>query len=348
MAARQARANLTSADRPSQRWHGGSQRTSRPPHRQAAVIASFQRSRLLVAALEQACEHGCGETSVAAIITRAGVSRKTFYEIFRSRDDCFTAVSEEAIAQMSGVVIPAYRSAGTWAERIRAALTALLGFLEGNRNMGRFALGHIVGKGPIASEFRAPLLGALAEVVEEGRSQATPRQELPPLTGEFVVGGVLAVAETQLTAQRSMSALVSPLMWMIVLPYLGPAAAAAELRRASPAPAVPAPAEPSKIERGPLDGLDMRVTYRTATTLAVIGEHPGASNVEIASLVWVTDQGQISKLLARLARLGLIKNTGAGQAKGAPNAWHLTRRGTKVNTAITREFAFAERGRVSR
>ena len=77
----------------------------------------------------------------------------------------------------------------------------------------------------------------------------------------------------------------------------------------------------------------MRLTYRTVRVLVVIGERPGASNREIADLSGVADQGQISKLLARLARLELVENTGEGQEKGGPNAWRLTPRGARVERA---------------
>ena len=60
----------------------------------------------------------------------------------------------------------------------------------------------------------------------------------------------------------------------------------------------------------------MRLTYRTVRVLSVIGEAPGASNREVAEGSGIADQGQISKLLARLERLQLIENTGGGQLKG--------------------------------
>jgi DNA-binding MarR family transcriptional regulator len=125
-------------------------------------------------------------------------------------------------------------------------------------------------------------------------------------------------------------------MWMIVLPYLGPTAAAKELTRTAPTRAA-APSTPRRSD--PLRDLDMRLTYRTGRVLAVIAEEPGCSNVEIGARVEVKDQGQISKLLSRLARRGLIVNTGMGQARGAANAWHLTTRGHEVDSAIRRKFA---------
>jgi DNA-binding MarR family transcriptional regulator len=77
----------------------------------------------------------------------------------------------------------------------------------------------------------------------------------------------------------------------------------------------------------------MRLTYRTVRVLMVIAEHPGASNREIAEGSGIVDQGQISKLLNRLARLNLVENLGEGQEKGAANAWHLTARGAQVERA---------------
>jgi hypothetical protein len=54
----------------------------------------------------------------------------------------------------------------------------------------------------------------------------------------------------------------------------------------------------------------MPVGYRSARVLAVIAAQPGASNREVADGAEVSDEGQISRLLARLKNLGLIHNPG--------------------------------------
>ncbi len=121
-------------------------------------------------------------------------------------------------------------------------------------------------------------------------------------------------------------------MSMIVLPYLGARVASNELTR--PAPKLPKPSKTAPpIRRDPLEGLDMRLTYRTVRVLTAIREHPGASNREVADGSGIADQGQISKLLTRLERLDLVTNTGEGQLKGGSNAWHLTERGAQVERA---------------
>jgi DNA-binding MarR family transcriptional regulator len=85
----------------------------------------------------------------------------------------------------------------------------------------------------------------------------------------------------------------------------------------------------------PLKDVPMRLTYRTARVLDGVATHPGASNRTIGEAADIYDQGQISKLLSRLERLGLLANTGDGQAKGEPNAWTLTPKGRQVTDSIT-------------
>ncbi len=128
---------------------------------------------------------------------------------------------------------------------------------------------------------------------------------------------------------------------MVVLPYQGPAVARRE--RIRPVPAVPpvtssARAGAPRSARDPLADVDLRLTHRTARVLEGVAKLSGhgadPSNREVATFAGVTDPGQISKLLRRLERLGLVLNTGAGHAKGEPNAWALTDKGERVTHSI--------------
>jgi AcrR family transcriptional regulator/DNA-binding MarR family transcriptional regulator len=299
------------------------------------LLAEFQRSRMLRAAMEEVSERGRDGTSVANIVARARVSRKTFYECFDSREDCFGALFEESVARLAGVVAPAYATAGSWAERLRAALVALLELLESEPDLGALVLTQLIADASLQPQLCARVLERLRSAVEAGCAEPTrSRQEVSPLAAEMIVGGSLAVLHARLQArQRDLSGLVNELMWMIVLPYQGPAAAAKQRRRTPPS----FTARPARSTRGPLDGLDMRMTYRTAKVLTAIAEQPDASNVELAAAVGVADQGQISKLLARMAGLGLIENAGA-HTVGAANAWRLTPRGNEVDAALRRRL----------
>jgi AcrR family transcriptional regulator/DNA-binding MarR family transcriptional regulator len=301
-------------------------------------FAEAQRSRILKAAREIFCEHGYVETSVALIVARAGVSRKTFYDCFRSAEDCYAAVLDEALAEIALAVAPAYAGRGSWCERVRAGLGALLSYLDHEPAIASLLFLDAPGV-PAKSvlERRTRALGTLSEAVEEGRSQARSGPPAPSLTAECVVGGACAVIQGRLREgrPRGLLALTSPLMGVIVLPYLGPAAAAREQERPPPAPAPPPrPTAPQRPRSAALASLNMRLTYRTLRTLEAIAAEPGASNRDVATAAEISDQGQISKLLGRLQALGLLRNTGEGADRGRSNAWCLTALGEELADAM--------------
>jgi AcrR family transcriptional regulator len=291
----------------------------------------FQRARLLRAAVKVAAERGYERMTVAAIVARAGVSRKTFYELFKDRDDCFLAVVEEALLQMTRVVAPQYGRDGGWPERLRDALGAALEFLEREPDTCTLALSYLRGAGPRRSEPRDRALRILRRVVEDGARHAKHCHELSPVTAEVMVGGALAVVHTRLESRETdLTGVLNPLMSTVVLPYVGKAAAGEQLTYESPSPADSG----SRPHRDPEKDLGIRLTYRTARALAVIAASPDLSNLEVGRRAGISDQGQISKLLSRLGRLGLIENTGLGKARGAANAWRLTPAGREVEVAI--------------
>lgn len=296
-------------------------------------VSEIQRQRLLVGMAEVAAERGVGTVTVAHIVARSGVSRRTFYELFSDREDCLLAALDQALERASAAVLPAYQGSERWRERMRASLTALLAFFDEEPAMARLCVVESLGAGPQALERRTAVVQRLIAAVDEGRGEAKarPGREAPPLTAEGAVGAVLAVLHARLvSAHRTpLSPLAPALMSMIVAPYLGQASAEKELQR--PAPQLKTKFRP---RRDPLDGLDMRLTYRTVRVLIAIGSNPHASNRGVAAAAGIADQGQISKLLTRLQNLGLIANVGEGQAKGAPNAWALTPKGVEVERSM--------------
>lgn len=80
----------------------------------------------------------------------------------------------------------------------------------------------------------------------------------------------------------------------------------------------------------PLQALPIALTYRTARVLGSIGAAPGASSKQVALASGVSDEGQMSRLLARLERYELVRNAGGDPAKGEARAWLLTPRGEDV------------------
>lgn len=296
-------------------------------------LVGFQRARIVSAMLEVVLEVGASSVTVTDVVSRSGVSRRTFYEVFSDREECFLAALEEAIERIAAVVVPAYAGEGSsrgasWRERVRAALGELLGLLDEDPSLGQIVVVESLVAGPRALERRGEVFASLVAAVEQGRL-APGASEPPPLTAEGLVGGVAAILHTRLQRpSEPLTALTSPLTAMIVLPYLGKAAAAKELDR--PAPAL----RPPRSGASPLRDLGIRMTYRTLRVLDAVATNPGASNRTLGDAAGIGDQGQISKLLRRLERLQLIENTIPVQGKGAPNAWRLTERGTAAQQAV--------------
>jgi AcrR family transcriptional regulator len=311
---------------------------------------------MIAAMIDVVSEHGRADATVAHVVARSGVSRRTFYEVFDDFEDCFLAALDQSLAEASRYVLDIYDPTERWRTRIRSALAGLLEFLDDEPAMGRLCVVETPGAGLKVHQWRMAVLDIVVAAVDEGREQSRSADALPPLTSEGVVGGVLSVLHARLVPYArsdrgatlskgsrrakgparigerpdSLLELTGALMAMIVLPYLGPAAAAKEAARSTPRRRSP--------RRGssgdPLRDLEMRLTYRTVRVLLAIAANPDASNRQVGAAAGIDDQGQISKLLARLEKLGLVHNNGAGQVRGAPNAWLLTKRGSEVEQLV--------------
>ena len=295
-------------------------------------VAELQRVRMLTAMAQEVSERGAANVSVAHVVGRSGVSRRTFYEIFDDCEDCFLAAFDDALKHAAAAVLPAYEGSGRWLARVRSALIALLDALECDRAMGRLLIVESLAAGPRALERRQHVIAQIIPFIEQGSTESKTADSPPALTAEGILGGVLSVLHARLTEKNpgSLLELTGPLMSMIVLPYLGPVAARKEIQR-------PVPKRMGKrpvVRADPLQDLPMRLTYRTMRALTSVAEHPGSSNRAIGRRAGIGDQGQASKLLARLHKLGLIENQGGDPARGEPNAWALTATGMQVHESI--------------
>ncbi len=299
-----------------------------------------QRIEVLEALAAIVAERGLGGLTLADTMARAGVTRRVFCGLFDDLDAAVLAAFELGVERATERVAPAYDAQLRWRDGIRPALAELLRFLDDEPALARLCVVHSLSGGPALLRRRAEVLAGLWAVVDRGRAEGVASRTGPPaVVAEGVVGAVLTVIQTRLLAQdaqppdeRPAIELFGSLMSLLVLPYLGAGAARRELNRPAP---VPAPASlgagESPAARSPrFDGHDVRLTYRTGRVLAAIADYPGASNREVAERAGIVDQGQISKLLARLEHGGMIANLSESPSRGVPNAWRLTELGERI------------------
>ena len=105
-----------------------------------------------------------------------------------------------------GARVPAYEAPGRWRERIRAGLTALLGFLDDEPCLGRLCVVEALGGGPLALELRANCMAAFIAAVDEAQGGYRARKQPPPMTAEGVVGAVLSIVHSRILARDAIPA----------------------------------------------------------------------------------------------------------------------------------------------
>jgi AcrR family transcriptional regulator len=124
-------------------------------------VASSQRERVLAAMRELVATHGYRDVSVATVLRHAGVSRKTFYELYSGKEECFVAVYADEMEQLLAPVMQAFEGSEPWVDRLRTALGVLLGALAGDPSAARICFVEVLAAGPLALERRAHALAAL-------------------------------------------------------------------------------------------------------------------------------------------------------------------------------------------
>jgi AcrR family transcriptional regulator len=187
-------------------------------------VLRSQRDRLLEAMAQACASEGYGGATVAAVIARAAVSRKTFYEHFRDREDCFLAAYDAILAQFLGRVIAAYEQPELdWPRRVRAAIEALLVFLAAEPAFARMCIVEVLAAGERAIERYNSAVRLLASLLDEGRARLTNPDEVPAsMAAEVIEGGAFLIRE-QILAGRTeqLETLLPDITYAALVPYLG-------------------------------------------------------------------------------------------------------------------------------
>src|SRR5438067_2891348 len=157
-----------------------------------AVVAS-QRGRLIDAMAQVVAEKGYAATTVADVVERAGVSRRTFYEQFADKEVCFLAAYDVGLAAVLSRIQEAVEAgpAAGWREQARAGVGAFLTLLAAEPAFARALQVEILTAGPAALERRAGMLSTFSAVwrglheaarAEDPALPALPDEVFPILT----------------------------------------------------------------------------------------------------------------------------------------------------------------------
>jgi len=158
------------------------------------VVWESQRGRMLAATAKAVGEKGYGVVAVADVITRAGVSRRTFYEHFDNKEECFLAAYDAGVEAMLGAIDEAIGEAagGGPLAIARAGTARYLDTLAANPAFARTFLVEVLAAGPRALERRSAVHARFAEqlavVHRAARGSSVPAP--PPHVFRACVGAI--------------------------------------------------------------------------------------------------------------------------------------------------------------
>lgn len=165
-------------------------------------VAANQRDRILAAVGPAVAELGYTEMSVEAIVARAGVSRRTFYEHFKNKEDAFLAAYDAVVRLQARQIRRAYFEERTVRDRLRAGIRAYMDFTAREPDLARMCIVEVLAAGPRAMAKRNEAMRMFAAIIEENIHELIPGCRRAALTAEMIVGGIHEVVMSRILANR--------------------------------------------------------------------------------------------------------------------------------------------------
>ena len=191
------------------------------------IVGEVQRARLFEATCAALADQGgYGRTTVAKIVESAGISTRTFYQLFEGKDECLLAAHRAYAGELGTALADAWAASGSWAERVRAAIGAALAYGEAAPSRLRFLLLDAPTAGRALRAERRLAGAPLAAALREGRVEAGPGEQ-PPLTEEMLLAALAWRIGVALEDEEPLAPLTPALTEFALAPYLGLEAARA-------------------------------------------------------------------------------------------------------------------------
>jgi AcrR family transcriptional regulator len=186
------------------------------------LVAANQRERLVAGIIAAVAENGYPETTIAAIVGAAGLSRKTFYEHFTNKEECFAAAYEASFDYLCRA-IGEVEIDGDWGRLVRARLERLLGLLSSEPDLAVFFLVAPTSAGDEIVESHHETMRELVGALTKG-APTKKRKAAPAGTREqALAGGISRLIVLKLSAGEAdaLSTLLPALTELVLRPYLG-------------------------------------------------------------------------------------------------------------------------------
>ncbi len=160
------------------------------------AVAASQRARMLEAVVHAVAEHGYADVTVGDVVGAAGVSRRTFYEQFADKQDCFLAAYRTGVEVVVESVVEATAETPEedWRERLRVGLREYARIMASEPMFAQTLLIDVLGAGREAVDLRQQLheeLVRLFRALSERAAASDPSiLPVPDVFLRALVGGI--------------------------------------------------------------------------------------------------------------------------------------------------------------
>jgi AcrR family transcriptional regulator len=148
-----------------------------------------QRERLVASMIATGNDVGYARANVSAVIEQAGVSRPTFYDYFRDRDDCFIGALDDVYRRLLAQVRERVGE-GAPERALHSALGALIDFAAGEADAARFLTSEAMTAGPRALDVRDKGLEEIDLIIERRQAGVAGSTPIPDVSPRMAMGGV--------------------------------------------------------------------------------------------------------------------------------------------------------------
>ncbi len=195
-----------------------------------------RRELILEAMIRVVGRDGYKETAVADVIEEAGTSRTTFYKYFDDKHECFLAAYDMLVERVFAEVVEKCDGEQSWLQRVQVGLATIVEMFALDPELARTAVVEVAAAGAEARQRHWNAVARFTEYLEGGRALAEGR-ELPENISLMSAGAVSGLIFDELLAGRAaqLPAQLPDLLFAMLVPYIGPRAAAEEMRRVAAA-----------------------------------------------------------------------------------------------------------------
>lgn len=187
------------------------------------LVAHSQRERILISMSRACAQKGYRATTIADIVEPAGVSRATFYELFKDKEDCLRASMELSLADAMGRVAAIYSPQKAWAQMVVENTEAFLDLLASRPAFARLALVEAPAAGGHSHEMHAAGKRVLQKLLDSARNDPIEEETIPASAASAALAGAESLVVGQILAgnTRRLRELLPDIVYILIVPYLG-------------------------------------------------------------------------------------------------------------------------------